>query len=45
MGNSVVLQNGGMQSTNDFNAMSVDEFDFQNFDFGWGDWSMSQSWV
>ncbi|PVH80844.1 hypothetical protein DL98DRAFT_531607 [Cadophora sp. DSE1049] len=43
--NSVVLQNGGMPSSNDLNMMSVDDFDFQNFDFGWGDWSMSQSWV
>ncbi|KAK0122497.1 hypothetical protein ONS95_010727 [Cadophora gregata] len=43
--NSVVLQNRAVTATNDFNTMSVDEFDFQNFDFGWGDWSMNQSWV
>ncbi|KAH7413495.1 hypothetical protein BKA64DRAFT_703598 [Cadophora sp. MPI-SDFR-AT-0126] len=42
--NSVVLQNGGMPSAHELNTMSVDDFDFQNFDFGW-DWSMNQSWV
>ncbi|KAH9208304.1 hypothetical protein DL95DRAFT_449961 [Leptodontidium sp. 2 PMI_412] len=43
--NSVVLQNGGAPPVTDFNTLPVDDFDFQNFDFGWGDWGMGQSWA